>query len=532
MWHGLVYAMIVIALQSFEAAGEEPQGCRGRLGPMLREYRRLAARSVRLGDLDRPRPFIIEAGLLHIIGKLGRNRDIGIGMLSEVSLIVRLSIVMGYHCEPRLFPDFSPFMGEMRRRVWCAVHHVDLLISSWLGLQPIIRPESTNIELPSNLYEDELHENIEALPPSRPMSTPTPMCYIICKSKLLSVFGQVWEGTQLAANDSFGAAMELDKKLHDTHTGIPSYFKMRPIEESLRDPAEVVMQRYALDLLFLRTQCILHRRFMSLSKSDFSDGYSRRTVINASMMILKHQATLHRESAPGGRLRSIKWLNMTLVTQDFILGAMNVCLTLYAIDRAEQMGRRAPINVSGMVEEEKSRMRAALEQSRDIWASLREDSIDAFKAHGMLTAMLNFLQKSRTKGKERYHVQQEASVAENCSGNKWEDCRTLPEQGRSKEVPYYTVVSDSAAEPFTSYDTAWSTPFPQHQPINPTMTSILPDSMGASQSFLPVTGNDWSHGTINISNSLDMFSPSLAFPNVDMPDADIDLVSCCQNLRP
>lgn len=256
----------------------------------------------------------------------------------------------------------------------------------------MIRPDDTNTGPPLNVYDDELNEDLKELPTARPMTEITPMTYVIYKTQLISAFGQIVESVQTLVPTSYEQVMKLDHKLREIHANVPPVFRMRSMDESLRDPSALVMQRYILDLLFLKSQCVLHRKFICPSRESTRYVYSRRTSIDNAMEMLKHQATLHSESRPGGRLSNVKWFISSLTTNDFLLAAMIVALDLYHTAEAERSGRRASNDVYDWSHERRGSMLAALEQSRTIWETLQDSSMEALKAYGVLTAMMSKLQ--------------------------------------------------------------------------------------------------------------------------------------------
>jgi len=394
IWLGLAYSMMCLALQSYHRAGDEPPQYQGRSWEMSDEYRKLTAQCLILAEITQPIMYMLETLVLHIQAEYARSRDAEVGVLVSVSIIVRLAMRMGYHRDPDPYAGISPFQGEMRRRVWAVVRQMDLLFSSQAGLPPMIRSSDTNTDLPRNIYNDELFEDMKALPPSRPATEATPASYMIAKGRLIYTFGKVVEEVQSLSCSSYEQIMRLDQELRETQATLPPHLRMRPLEECARDPATLVMQRYTLELLYLKSQCVLHRKFLCPSRSNSRYAYSRRTCIDASMKMLQHQATLTNESRPGGRLRSVKWFVSSLTTHDFLLSAMIVCLDLYNTSEAERSGRRSstdPFDWSSS--ERRASMMTALEQSLGIWEGLRDHSMEAYKAHASLGVMIDKLKK-------------------------------------------------------------------------------------------------------------------------------------------
>lgn len=408
VWIGMCFAMMTLALQSYNRAGDEPPEYRGRALQISHGFRRLTAQCLLLADITQPIAQILETLILHVQAEYGRSRDAEPGVLLLVSLCVRLAMRMGYHRDPAPHPQITPFQGEMRRRVWTFVRQCDLLISFQFGLPAMIRSDYIDTQTPRNLYDDELHEEMSALPPSRPSFEATPMTYMIAKSRMTFIFGRIVERTQSVTNASnYEETMRFDAELREGRATHPPLLRMRPFHESARDPANLIMQRLGLEMVYLRSLFVLHRRFIARGRESPRYAYSRNACMDASMQLLNHQATLHAESQPGGRLRSVKWYISSLTTHDFLLAAMLVCLDLFHTAEAERRGTTKPNTsstsdspdsstgtMSGQetyAEDRREEMMRAVEHCITIWESVREQSIEAYKASITLRVMLEKL---------------------------------------------------------------------------------------------------------------------------------------------
>jgi len=235
------------------------------------------------------------------------------------------------------------------------------------------------------------------------------------------------------------------------------------MDESLRDPSALVMQRYILDLLFLKSQCVLHRKFISPSRDSTRYVYSRRTCVDNSMEMLRHQATLHQESRPGGRLSNVKWFISSLTTNDFLLAAMIVALDLYHSAELERSGRRSSNDVYDWTHERRASMLAALEQSRSIWETLQEQSLEALKASGVLSAMLSKLQAHEAQ--IRQQVQQGFTPPSRfpSSGVNGDDPKLAPEHSAAMTLGMLSTgaLTPDAANMFAQYPNPAQSQAPQ-----------------------------------------------------------------------
>jgi hypothetical protein len=113
VWLAMTYAMMIIAVQSYHRAQDEPPEYRGRTQQMLADYRRLTAQCLILADITQPINYMLETLLLYVIAEFGRSQDAETGVLLGVSVIVRLAMRMGYHRDSKDFPAITPFHGEV-----------------------------------------------------------------------------------------------------------------------------------------------------------------------------------------------------------------------------------------------------------------------------------------------------------------------------------------------------------------------------------------------------------------------------------
>ncbi|TKA82612.1 hypothetical protein B0A55_01381 [Friedmanniomyces simplex] len=396
VWIGLCFAMMTLALQSYHRAGDEPPEYRGKAMELAHTFRRLTAQCLLLADITQPIAQILETLVLHVQAEYGRSRDAEPGVLLMVSLCVRLAMRMGYHRDPSPHPQIKPFHGEIRRRVWAFVRSCDVHISFQFGLPTIVRTDQCDTQMPRNVYDDELYEDMKALPSSRPTFEATPMSYMIAKTKMTLLFGRLLERVQsLTDPPPYEEVMKFDQELREARSTHPPLLQMRSFQESARDPANLIMQRLGLEMVYLRSLFVLHRRFIARGRENPRYASSRRTCIDASLQLLDHQATLYRESQPGGRLRSVKWYISSLTTHDFLLAGMMVCLDLYHTMLAER-GLRKPTSPSPTspittdteyAEDRREEMLRAVDYCITIWESLQGQSMEAYKASRTLRVM-------------------------------------------------------------------------------------------------------------------------------------------------
>lgn len=442
VWLGLTYSMMMVALVSYEKNGDEPLEYRGRTEQMYKDYKRLTAQSLMLTDFSRGVPYLLEMYIFYILADLGRSKDAEINILIGTTTLARHAMRMGYHRDSKYFPGVTPFQGEMKRRIWALVKHADLSISSQFGLPPVIRPELANTEMMRNLFDDELDEEVGEIPPSRPMTDATPISYLIYKTQMLDVAYEIVDETQRLGIPSYEKAMELDRKLRKLHEEIPPQFKFHPYEDSLRDPSDIIMKRYILEIMYLKYLLIIHRKFCNCTRYP----YSARTGLESALQILKHQQSLHNESRPGRRLADAKMFVTSLTAHDYLLAAMIVSLAMYQSVQQERNGN-SPLDLYDR--SNRPNMMAAIEGSLRIWDSQKEESMEAFKATGILTAMMTSLRNYQDVSKPLQPLQQQPSPfgSSPFSTTSSDDVKLAPEHSAAMTL---NMLSSGAMNPATA----------------------------------------------------------------------------------
>ncbi|KAI9722611.1 MAG: hypothetical protein M1812_001542 [Candelaria pacifica] len=395
IWLGLLFAVLSMGMHSYHRTGEEPIEYRDKTLDLAGDYRRLTAQCLILSDFaTHPAHHTIETLILYLHGEYTRSRDSDVGVWVMVGMIVRLAMRMGYHRDPKFYPNISPFQGEMRRRKWTFLWQSDILFSFQTGLPSMVRSADCDTTLPRILYDDEFDESTQELPVSRPYTEPAPVSYMITKARLAISFGKILEQPQ-SLSSPYEDIMKLDNSLRENLASMPPHLRIRSIDESGMDPAHLIMQRINLDLLYNKGQCVLHREFIGVARVNSRYAHSRRTCVDSSMEILRHQVTLHYECQPNRRLRSVKWYISSLTTHDFLLAAMIVALDLYYGTEAERAGRSSgDLYTWGL--ERRADMMEALETSKSIWEESQDRSIEAYKASKSLSVMLDKLKCNPT----------------------------------------------------------------------------------------------------------------------------------------
>lgn len=340
-----------------------------------------AGQALIAGRYQKAKPYPVEAVLLYGVCKYIQRQEQDNDAWVIIGVSTRLAMKMGYHRDPSTLANISPFEGEMRRRTFFILEAFDLLLSFQAGLPAMLHEEECDTEPPSNLFDTDFDEDCKALPPSRPPTDSTPMLYYRYKSRLARIFRRIYRHALSFKNASYEDTMKLDAELQEAHEDVPPSLRMRPLTLSFTDQPYMILNRLYSNLVYLKSVCVLHRKYISEHRSDPSFAYSRKVCGDAGLQILKHQAELHGACQPGGVFHDHKWMLSSLSCHDFLLAAMIICLDLYESQKQSAGSNTEDLQAQVMKYD-------ALKYSHGIWMSRSAFSRDARRASSVLAIML------------------------------------------------------------------------------------------------------------------------------------------------
>jgi hypothetical protein len=319
-----------------------------------------------------------EALFLYSLTEFYRNQDAQIGVSYLIGITIRLTMRMGYHRDPRHYPMLSALDGEMRRRLWALLVQLDTLISFQVGVPRTIQPWQYDTELPANLLDTDFDENSTQLPPGRPEDERTDCSYTKAKSHIMKVFGHITDLAFSREPSSYDETLEIDRRLETAHDMVPSFLRIRPMTQCIADPAELIMRRFTLELLYHKARLVLHRRYIAETNTKFA--YSRSVCLAAAREALRYHTEIWIESMPGGQLYAERFFLNSLQNSDFLLSAMILCLELSQDADRGDSARLAP--------QERADFLLLLETTHRIFMEARHRSVDTQRAVNALAIML------------------------------------------------------------------------------------------------------------------------------------------------
>ncbi|KAI2623017.1 fungal-specific transcription factor domain-containing protein [Hypomontagnella submonticulosa] len=388
MWIGLLYAMLCLSMLSYHKVGDEPPEWKGRSLELAAEYRLRTVQCLVVADYTKPVEYTVETLLLYLFGEYSSRWDADFSLWIITGIITKLAFRMGYHRDADWFPSVTPFQGEMRRRTWALIRMSDVIFSYQVSLPTTIYEHDTDTKLPHNIFDEEFGPTSKTLPPSRPMMEPSPIAYMISKTKLCIEFGNVLHAvSRVGKQVNYDEILLHDRRLREIIEEFPPHLKIRSLE-GFHDPVTLIIARYNLDILYQKVMCMLHRKHMLRARQNPRYAHSRRSAIEASLEILGHLRTIYRECQPNGRLRSMKWY-VSATSKDTLLPTMLVLLDLHHDNLSSASGKRQDSQAACFwTPEQRQEMISSLESVTGIWKSLSSESVEAYKAANILEIML------------------------------------------------------------------------------------------------------------------------------------------------
>jgi hypothetical protein len=347
---------------------------------IIQSYREKVIQCLVHGRYTRCPPYTIETLLLYLDTEYLRCEDGDIQTWILLGVILRLALHMGYHRDACHFILFSPFQGEMRRRVWALIVQYEGLASSQLALPRMIREIHSDTAEPLNIVDEDLDENMSMLPSPRPHTVQTSIQFTMARNRIITLYGRISDLATRIKPTSYTEVKQLDQVLRDTYASIPQGLHDRPIEKSFMDTPAVIIYRLCIAFLYQKALCVLHYPYMIPARTDSRYAYSRTVCIEAALKILEHQSTLHQETQPGGRLD--QWKPSAFKKGVFLHAISILCVDIKCNITSEISSRRADSEVGKQILQ-------ALNASYQIWMQWNDPTREARTAVEVLSVVLS-----------------------------------------------------------------------------------------------------------------------------------------------
>ena len=289
--------------------------------PYNNSYATAAAYCLVLGEYFRPAQFAPESALLFVQAQCLSTQILSNDIAVLMSHTVRIATVMGYHRDPS-HGKWTPFQGEMRRRVWSLLLQLDLLISFHMGLPSNVQYPTWDTLPPRNVLDSELNEEMVSLPPARPDDFPSEIQFYNTKLRLMTVFEKIQRHTLSTQKDEawFRRVKQLDAELRELWASFPSIYNPRGMSDSVLDTSHVIVTRLCVTCLYYKCLCVLHKPCVRQRQLE-----SILVCLESSSGLVNGLLDAASEFKPGGQTETERWFMSALTWHDFLLGCTALC---------------------------------------------------------------------------------------------------------------------------------------------------------------------------------------------------------------
>lgn len=329
LWISILFSTLALSIiDHVPEVGEEAALAQRRF------YATKAMQCLVAGEYFKAKPLAVEALVMYILIRVSEKKDSDPLIWSFFSVAVRLAQRMGYHRDPAQINStrITPFQAEMRRRTWFLLEAFDLMYSMQLGMPTVVQDEQCDTAEPTNLHDEDFDEDCVALPPARPDTELTKALFIRYKSTLIRQSRRIVLHALSVSPHGYEETLALHAGLESIHENIPPPLRVPAVHNMLAEAdahkVKMTLHRIALELMYLKALCLLHRPYLTRRKHDSTCELSRRSCRRAALKILALHSDIEVELRPSGKLFERRYLLGGLTLHDFLMAAMVLCLDL------------------------------------------------------------------------------------------------------------------------------------------------------------------------------------------------------------
>jgi Fungal specific transcription factor domain len=271
MLFGLLFSILGLASHFYVMSGDKLHTMQEpftSISEMANHHRDKTAQCLVEVNYLKPVRYTVDTLCLYSLLDIFQAKDSEFGAYIVLGIIIRVAMRLGYHRDASHYPSISPFDGEMRRRTWTMIFQFDLITSALVGLARMIREGEIDTAEPKNLLDADSDKDMTELPHPRPSTDVTSVAYAIFKTHLFRQQGLIVDQINAISPSPYKDVMRLDSQLTATHATLPPYLTMRSLSLSLSDRADLILQRFALEVCFQKSRCVLHRKYLIPGQSN------------------------------------------------------------------------------------------------------------------------------------------------------------------------------------------------------------------------------------------------------------------------
>lgn len=234
------------------------------------------------------------------------------GFWKETGSLIQNATIDGLHCDPSPTVD-SPYMREMKRRIWAVLRELDLQNAFEYGLPTLLHKIDSKIAAPANLDDEDFNEASKEPPLSKPPSQYTCTSYQSQSSRSWTLRLEI--SRRLFSTGS-SKALSYEDVLRYTHEITQAIHSLPPwdIDEVKGENSpKVRILTYAI-LQFQLKECILaiHRPYLQRDNNKFWLSENVSYHISRDILLLN------------SKLAGSGFQTLTLLREDLLLASLNL----------------------------------------------------------------------------------------------------------------------------------------------------------------------------------------------------------------
>ncbi|KAL4915450.1 fungal-specific transcription factor domain-containing protein [Aspergillus aurantiobrunneus] len=223
---------------------------------------------------------ILQIQCLLIIARQALAVDGDVVWLTSGSLI-HSATIMGMHRDPRCFAKMSPFWAEMRRRLWATILELDLQAAIDVGVSPSIDPDQYDCDLPLNLDDSDLTEDMVEVPVAKERATLTQCSFQTMLAHSFPLRVRIAKAVNslrftLSYDQALGLSEDLVRLMNEA---------LVPFSTPISDEIPSFARSFML-FLMQRSLLLLHRPFSLSIPLSPKYSYSRKVCLETALEML------------------------------------------------------------------------------------------------------------------------------------------------------------------------------------------------------------------------------------------------------
>ncbi|KAI1450714.1 hypothetical protein F5Y02DRAFT_424239 [Annulohypoxylon stygium] len=229
----------------------------------------------------------------------------------ETSSLIQDAIIDGLHRDAP--PNYTPYMREMKRRIWAALRELDLQNSYEYGLPSLLHNIDPDVAPPTNVNDDDFDETSKEIPKPRPLSEYTLTSYQAHSARSWSLRLEISRrlfSTGLSKELTYDDVLRYTQEITQAIESIPSWDEKD--STGTCDPGIPTLTRAYLTFQLKSAILALHRPY--IQKNDKRYWLSETVCYHTSRDIL----LLNTKLADAG-LQSL-----VMLREDLILASLNL----------------------------------------------------------------------------------------------------------------------------------------------------------------------------------------------------------------